>query len=203
MAEGVPVSHCRAGRTRWLKFSLVVTMSLVLASGLVYATANAALPTSFALSGTNFKFSATRVEGNGFAQYVRLSEDSNREPTEVTGMGSALIFGLCFSALVSTPIGVVTLRAEAGKDKPVDARNLVLNLTEMHADVTATNLTLGMDAARLDQDSGVAGQRGDYAHQADRIVITDLKANASTTTAGTFQLTDLSLTVKPGRQECF
>ena len=200
MTEDAPAR--RAGRTHWSRFAVIVTMSLGLAGGLVYATASAALPTSFALSGTNFKFSAKRVEGKGFAQFVGLGNQA-KSPMAVTGMASALVSGLCFSALVPTPVGSVTIRAEAGGDKPVEARNLVLNLTEMHAEATATNLTLGIDAARVDGGTGITGRAGDYAHQAEKIVITDLKANASTTTAGTFRMTGLSIVVKPGRQECF
>ncbi|WP_086823793.1 DUF6230 family protein [Allokutzneria sp. NRRL B-24872] len=200
MTEDAPAR--RAGGTRWSRFAVIVTVSLALAGGLVYATASAALPTSFALSGTNFKFSAKRVEGKGFAQFVGLGAAA-RSPMAVTGMASALVSGLCFSALVPTPLGAVTIRAEAGGDKPVEARDLVLNLSEMRAEATATNLTLGVDAARLDGATGITGRAGDYAHQAEKIVISDLKANASTTTAGTFRMTGLSITVKAGRQECF
>lgn len=204
MTEDAPARPRRpAGRTRWSRFAVIVTVSFGLAAGLVYATATAALPAAFALSGSNFKFSAKRVEGKGFAQYLGLGQESGRTPTVVTGVGSALVSGLCFSALVSTPVGTVTLRAEAAKDKPVEARNLVLDLTEMRADATATNLVLGMNAARLKPGAGITGQAGDYAHQADRIILDDLKANASTTTAGTFRLTGLSIVVEPGRQECF
>ncbi|MFB9909692.1 DUF6230 family protein [Allokutzneria oryzae] len=204
MTEDTPAQPSRpGGRTRWSRFALIVTISTGLAGGLVVATASAALPTSFALSGANFKFSAKRVEGKGFAQFVGLGQESGRSPMAVTGMGTATVSGLCFSALVPTPVGAVTLRAEAGRDKPVEARNLVLNLTEMHAEATATNLTLGVDAARIDRGTGISGRAGDYAHQAERIVITDLKANASTTTAGTFRLTGLTISVRPGRQECF
>ncbi|MFT7835753.1 DUF6230 family protein [Saccharothrix sp. BKS2] len=190
------------GRTRWLRFTVVLLTSTGLAAGLVTATATAAIPTAFALSGKNFKFSADRVNGDGFAQFVGVGE--NQEAVVVTSIGAARVEDLCFSALVPSPVGEVTIVARAGGAEAVEARDLVLNLSDMNADATLTNLVLGTDAATVDRGAeGVTGQAGDYAHQADGIVIERLRSTAGTTTAGVFKLTGLHITAVPGRQECF
>ncbi|MDR6594498.1 DUF6230 family protein [Saccharothrix longispora] len=196
-----PLTPAR-GRTRWLRFTVVLITSTGLAAGLVTATATAAVPTAFAFSGTNFKFSAKRVEGDGFAQFVGIGED--QDAVVVTSIGSARVEDLCFSALVPSLVGEVTIVARAGGDEAVEASDLVLNLSDMHSDATLTNLVLGADAGEVDRGArGVTGKDGDYAHQADAIVIDDLRSTSGTTTAGVFKLTGLHITAVPGRQECF
>lgn len=191
------------GRTRWWVFAGAFAVSGTAAAGLVAATAAGAVPASVALSGAQFKVSASRLEGTGFTQFARVdrSTGGGRHAVAVSGISSAQIHDLCQSAVIPTPFGPVTLRVSAGTDEPVRARDLVLDLNELSGDVTFTDLYLGVDAAEVDDLA--RGEPGTYAQQAGTVVIEDLRQSATSTTAGTFRLEGMRLSARPGRHECY
>jgi Family of unknown function (DUF6230) len=190
----------RTGRTNPLRFALTLGCCSAISIVMVSSTAAGALPISFALAGPEFKVSADRLDGKGFAQHVQVGQsttDAEGVPVIVTGIGSATITNLCQSALVSTPLGSMTLRIDAGREAPVTASDLVLNLAELQGDVSFTGLRLGVDAGT------VHGPAGAYAHQSDQVTVTKLRTTSRTTTAGTFRMDGMKLRLRPGKQECF
>ena len=130
------------GRTNWRRFAVAVGLPTVAAGVLVAGVASGAVAANFSVSGTQFKLSADRLEGEGFTQY------SGQLPTETvqqqtgqkylvaakSGIKSADIYNLCQTVAV----GPVVLRIEAGKnpDNPVHADNLLIGMSELSGDVT-------------------------------------------------------------------
>jgi hypothetical protein len=82
----------------------------------------------------------------------------------------------------------------------------MIDLTSLKGDATFQNIQIGIDASDLSKGPAPAkGLQGSFAQQADSVVITNLKQVAWSTTAGTFKLTglDLSLTTGANVFECF
>lgn len=194
----------RSRRYSWFVFAGCLSGGLACAGGLAFAGAAAGVPVSFAVSGTAFKVSASRLDGKGFVQYASLDHDRKGvgRPVAVTGIRSARLRDLCQSVVTPTPLGEVTLRVTAGRDEPVRVDEMVIDLEKMRGDVSFTQLELGRDAAdsRMPQ---AAGAPGTYSQQASGIVIRGLRQNTSSMTAGQFHLTGMRLTVDSGRHECF
>jgi hypothetical protein len=51
------------------RFAAMMGVSAVVAGGIVFGMANGAIAASFSVSGQQFKVSATKLEGKGFAQF--------------------------------------------------------------------------------------------------------------------------------------
>jgi hypothetical protein len=193
------------GRTRWRRFAALTVPALAAAGFIVFGMANGAIAASFAVSGQTFKVSADKLVGNGFVQYGGITKDSEgaEHPVAVSGINRATLTNLCQSVKVPGAPVVLTINAGGG-GKPATANNLLLDLTELRGDATFTNIEIGRDAGTLNK-AGTKGSPGAFGQQADRIVITNLKQVAWSTTAGTFTLTGLRLKVNVGddAKECF
>ncbi|WP_322985318.1 DUF6230 family protein [Streptomyces sp. S584] len=181
-----------------------MTLGVVCAMSLAWAGAAAGVPVSFAVSGTAFKVSASRLEGEGFVQYASMDTDRTDKgrPVAVTAIRSASLRDLCQSVVTPTPLGAVTLRVEAGEESPVRIDDLVIDLERMRGEITFSDLELGRDAADSRVPSA-GGPAGTYSQQASSLVIRNLRQQTSSMTAGTFQLTGMHLSVRVGRDECF
>ncbi|WP_091552528.1 DUF6230 family protein [Micromonospora pattaloongensis] len=177
------------------------------AGAIVFGMANGAIAASFAVSGQTFKVSASKLEGDGFAQYGGLVHDRTgaESPVAVSGIRSAKLYDLCQS--VKVPGAPIVLTINAGGDgDPATASNLMIDMNSLEGDATFTNIEIGRDASTLDAGPASAkGQAGAFGQQADSVVITDLKQVARSTSAGTFALTGLklNLNVGPNAKECF
>ena len=99
------------GGTAWRKFAYVALPGLVAAGVLGAATTQGLLAASFAVSGDNFKISASHLEGTGFAQYgdVATSVDKTSRPVGLSIIEEAELSDMCMSALLDLPIGKATL----------------------------------------------------------------------------------------------
>jgi hypothetical protein len=200
------------GRTNWRRFAVAVGVPTVVAGGLVVALATGALAASFSVSGTQFKLTADRLVGEGFTQYskplpTKKVQDSTGKPYVVaamSGIGSADIYKLCQSVAA----GPVILRIEAGNDpnRPAEAEDLLIGMSELSGDATFSDINIGQDASTLDADG--AEEHGDVAgfgQQADKVTIVGLKQKAYMTSASTFKLTGMSLKLFIGdnSKECY
>ncbi|WP_228973861.1 DUF6230 family protein [Streptomyces sp. DH12] len=185
-------------------FAGALVSGLACAFGAAAAGTAAGVPVSFTVSGTAFKVSATRLEGEGFIQYASLREEREGTPRPValTGIRSAELSDLCQSVVTPTPVGTITMRVTAGARQPVKAQDLVIDLQQMRGDVTFSQLELGRDASDS-RVSRVAGTPGHYSQQASGVTIRNLRLHTSSMTAGTFQLTGMSVSMGTGRDECF
>ncbi|GID31384.1 DUF6230 family protein [Paractinoplanes brasiliensis] len=200
------------GRTDWRRFAVAVGVPALVAGGLVIALANGALAASFSVSGTQFKLTADRLEGKGFTQYskklpteqVQKSTGEKYVVAAMSGIKSADIHKLCQSVAA----GPVVLRIEAGTDpdKPAQAEDLLIGMSELSGDATFGNIDIGQDASTLDADGQKQhGEAGAFGQQATDVTIVGLKQKAYMTSASTFKLTGMSLKLFLGDsgKECY
>lgn len=212
-AQGAPAY----GRTNWRRFAIAAVIPTAAAVGLMAGVAQGAIPTSFVVSGTQFKLKASKLDGTGFTQYSQVAHTKTKNkvtgttdlPLAVSGIRHAEIYDLCQTVAV----GPITLRIEAGKDNdPAVADNLLIGMSDLSGTATFTGIDIGMDASELSKDNPLPGQGephehgdvGAFGQQADGVIIDDLHQTAYTTQASTFKLTGMSLGLKfgPGH-ECF
>jgi hypothetical protein len=180
------------------------------------ALAQGALAASFSVSGQSFKVTADRLEGQGFEQYgaidsgYTLDGQKTGHPVAVSAFKSAKITNMCQSVVTpNIPVfGSVSLTLKAGGSTPVEASNLYIDLDDLSADATFNNIDIGVaakDAAKGPGMKGGSEQSNPYgfAQQADSATLTNVKQTAWATTAGTFKLSGLHMSVSTGTHECY
>jgi hypothetical protein len=209
-----------AGRTRWRRFGVVMVLSAGATAGLLSLVANGALAATFSVSGQQFKVSADKLVADGFVQYgtvdARTDPGSNPpsqvpEPVAVAAMKNATLTNLCQSVVTDLgDFGSVSLTISAGTGKnPVTAQDMVVDMTQLNGNAEFTDIEIGRDASTLDKgptnDPGELAQRrqGFFSQQATKVTINNLKQVAWATSAGQFNLYDLSLRLHWGKDECF
>ncbi|MFI7356269.1 DUF6230 family protein [Streptomyces avidinii] len=196
-----------SGRVRWRRFAVLTLPAVAVTAGLGIALAQGVLAASFAVSGQQFKVSASSLEGEGFAQYGSVDVNARQEliPVAVTAIREAKLHSLCQSVVTSLPvIGDISLNLTAGRKTPVEASNLFVDATQLSGDAVFSNIEIGRDASTLDKGPAEAqGMQDLFAQQADTVSITDLQQTAWATNAGTFKLSGLSMNVSKGKKECF
>jgi hypothetical protein len=199
------------GGTRWKRFAVVMVPSVAATAAIGVALSQGALAASFSVSGQQFKVTAERLEGTGFVQYGAYDTqvDGKNVPVAVSAFKHAEINGMCQS--VVTPgipgIGTVTLQLNAGNEKPVVAENLYIDMDQLSADATFSDINIGIAAGASKQGPGI--KEGDHANpagfaqEARKAVLTDVKQTAWATSAGTFKLSGLSMKLHKGVKECY
>jgi hypothetical protein len=181
------------------------------------ALAQGALAASFSVSGQSFKVSADRLDGQGFSQYGALDNGYNLDgsktlhPVAVSAFQSAKITNMCQS--VVTPniplLGSVSLVLKAGgSGTPVEADNLYIDVEDLAADAVFHGIDIGVAAKDASKGPGMKGggeQANPYgfAQQATSAELTNVKQTAWATTAGTFKLSGLKMSVSAGTHECY
>jgi hypothetical protein len=207
-----------AGRTHWRRFAVAMLLSLGASAGLVALVAHGAIAASFTVSGQQFKIRADELVAHGFVQYGNVDARSEPggdtqvpEPVAVAAMKQATITNLCQSVVTDLgDFGQVTLKITAGTGKnKVQATNMVVDMSQLDGNADFHGMEIGRDASTLDKgptnDPGEIAQRRQsfFSQQADSVTITDLKQVAWATSAADFNLYDLSLRLKWGKDECF
>lgn len=202
-------SEARGG-TRWRRFGLVMVPSVAATAAIGLALAQGALAASFSVSGQEFKVRVDYLDGRGFNQYgtiVSPSGSGSSRPVAVSAFDTATIEDLCQSVVVPTPIGDVTVRITAGTDpdNPVTAENLFIDLEQLNAQAVFTNIDIGVAVHELEGPDPVSRvDPNSFGQQSDRAQLWDVEQVAWATSAGTFRLTDLSLSLHRGSdEECF
>lgn len=194
------------GRTNWRKFGVVMVPALAAAAATVIAVAQGAMAASFQVSGQSFTVTFDRFTGEGFQQYatVDTGSDGKQYPVAPTGIHRMTAERMCQSVAVPVPlVGTVILRLTAGQgDRPVSARNLVVDTEALQGEAEFSNVRIGQDAGTLDEVPGHAGPEGTFGQRADSVEITHLKQRARSATAGTFLLPGLRLNAGTDVAEC-
>ncbi|MFF3841189.1 DUF6230 family protein [Streptomyces sp. NPDC001930] len=214
------------GGTRWKRFAVVMVPSVAATAAIGVGLAQGALAASFSISGQEFKVRATSLVGSNFVQYGSVDAGKDLEgkdfaaPVAVSGFSEAWITNMCQS--VVTPkvpfVGDVTLRLEAGtaKDK-VYAKGIYLDVSELKADAEFTNIDIGIAAGQLNagpDGKPVPGKPGiqpntkanpyGFGQRAEQATLNNVEQKAWATTAGTFKLPDLHLSLHRGTEkECY
>ncbi|MEE1927453.1 DUF6230 family protein [Streptomyces sp. TRM 70351] len=205
-------SHVRGG-TRWKRFAVVMVPSLAATAAIGVGLAQGALAASFSVSGQSFKVKAERLEGKGFVQYGALAQghdlkgEKASHPVAVSGFETADITNMCQSVVTpGVPVfGSVSLVLRAGgSGTPVHAKNLYIDVAQLDADATFKGMDIGVAA----QDAGIKpGERNanpyGFSQRADEATLTNVEQTAWATTAGTFELSGLSMRLHKGVKECF
>ncbi|WP_328553343.1 MULTISPECIES: DUF6230 family protein [unclassified Streptomyces] len=210
------MSQVRGG-TRWKRFAVVMVPSVAATAAIGVALAQGALAASFSVSGQSFKVSADRLDGQGFSQYGALDNGYNLDgsktlhPVAVSAFQSAKITNMCQS--VVTPniplLGSVSLVLKAGgSGTPVEADNLYIDVEDLAADAVFHGIDIGVAAKDASKGPGMKGgaeQANPYgfAQQATSAELTNVKQTAWATTAGTFKLSGLKMSVSAGTHECY
>ncbi|MFH8613735.1 DUF6230 family protein [Streptomyces sp. NPDC017979] len=211
------------GGTRWKRFALVMVPSVAATAAIGIGLAQGALAASFAVSGQEFKVTAGKLDGTGFAQYGGVDmgyktmdgDDKTKHPVAISTFRSATIKNMCQSVVTDVPLlGKITLQLRAGEgSKTVEAENLYLDITELDGDAKFTNIDIGVAAKDTDSRRGGKGPvvqdkilPNSFAQQADQAVLTGVKQKAWATTAGTFKLGGLKMRLHKGdgpKVECY
>ncbi|REK86805.1 cholesterol esterase [Streptomyces inhibens] len=199
------------GGTRWKRFAVVMVPSVAATAAIGVALSQGALAASFSVSGQQFKVTTDRLEGTGFVQYgaIDAQKGGKQVPVAVSGFSSAKIKNLCQSVVVPVPVfGDVSMKLSAGGgDTPVEAKNLYIDLDQLDADATFSNINIGVAAGSTSKGPGMhkgdKADPGSFAQEADSAVLTHVKQTAWATTAGTFKLSGLKMSVAKGKSECY
>ncbi|WLQ38261.1 DUF6230 family protein [Streptomyces castrisilvae] len=197
--------------------------SVIATAAVGVGLAQGALAASFSVSGQEFKVTADELNGENFVQYGSIATEDGADPTKsgkahavaVSGFSHATITNMCQS--VVTPnlpfgLGSVTLRLKAGDpkdtDKKVDATGLYLDVSELKGDAEFSNIDIGVRTGDL-KNPGVQPDAGKYVNpngfsqRAERAKLTGVQQKAWATTAGTFKLPGLHLSLAKGVKECY
>ncbi|CAL9587001.1 hypothetical protein SUDANB15_05126 [Streptomyces sp. enrichment culture] len=207
------------GGTRWKRFAVVMVPSVAATAAVGIGLAQGALAASFSVSGQQFKVTAGHLHGEGFAQYggidsVYTSTEGKAKkqvPVAISSFDDATITKMCQSVKTDVPfVGTVYLRLEAGNNakKPVEAKNLYIDVAQLDADAEFKNIDIGV--AVKDKTRGPANKDekttlpGGFAQQAETADLYDVKQTAWATTAGTFKLSGLSMRLgTDSKMECY
>ncbi|NED15646.1 DUF6230 family protein [Streptomyces sp. SID9124] len=197
--------------------------SVIATAAVGVGLAQGALAASFSVSGQEFKVTAAELKGENFVQYGSIATEDGADPTKegkahavaVSGFSHATITKMCQS--VVTPnlpfgLGSVTLRLTAGDpkdtDKKVDATGLYLDVSELKGDAEFGNIDIGVRTGDL-KNPGVQPNAGKYVNpngfsqRAETAKLTGVQQKAWATTAGTFKLPGLHLSLSKGVNECY
>ena len=189
------------GGTRWRRFAAAIVPTVVVVGALGAGIANGAVPVSFAVSGAQFKVTASHLHGTDFVQYGSIVQQKNGTPhaVAVSQISTADLTNLCQSVDQSTPIGTVVLKLTAGDNgTAAHATDLLIDMSQLSGDATFTHIDIGQDAS----DLSPAGAPGGFGQSADVIDVDNLRQVAWATTAGTFTLPHLSLSLGGAGSEC-
>ncbi|MFD0356042.1 DUF6230 family protein [Streptomyces sp. NPDC127110] len=194
------------GRVDWRRSALVALPAAALVGVLGLVTAQGALAASFAVSGTSFQVSSSKLSSKGLASYVHTdrSVDGKGHPVALLGIGEATLSDICQSAEVDTPLGKVVFKLTAGGPAGnVTASNLVIDGEDLTGDATFGTAQIGRDASTLDQVDGVRGEAGKFGLQAGNIEVVGVKSHAWSATGGNFRLKGMKLDVSLDGGKCF
>lgn len=208
------------GGTRWKRFAVVMVPSVAATAAIGMALANSALAASFSVSGQSFKVTTKQLDGEGFSQYgaidsgYTLAGEKTTHPVAVSAFKTATIKELCQSVVTpNVPVfGEVSLILKAGGGKtPVTAENLYIDVADLSADAEFRNIDIGVAAGDANKGPGIAkGEVGNkqtnpygFAQQAESVTLKDVKQTAWATTAGTFKLSGLKMSLSTDAKECY
>jgi hypothetical protein len=191
------------GRTSLKRLGIVLVPTVAVAGVLGVMMANGAIAMSLAISGQTAQMTVGELNGSGFAQYGGVDQEANGTPVPVavSSFSNATISkGLCqsvttdLSKLTGGLLGDYTLTLTASG---ATATNLVIDLQSLNADeADFTTMNIGTDAG----DSG--GQTGLFAQTATNADLKGIKQVSNATTAGSFDLQGMSLSIAPGSKGC-
>ncbi|MFF0472872.1 DUF6230 family protein [Streptomyces sp. NPDC004284] len=216
------------GGTRWKRFAVVMVPSVAATAAIGVGLAQGALAASFSISGQEFKVHADKLEGTDFVQYGSVDPGKDLEgkdfaaPVAVSGFSTAKITNMCQSVVtpkvpfindsVTLRLTAGTKAAQSGRDEDkVQASGIYLDVSDLKTDAEFTNLDLGVAAGALAKAPGKPGIQPNtkanpygFGQRADVATLSNVEQKAWATTAATFKLPGLHLSLHKGTDaECF
>ncbi|GIT80413.1 cholesterol esterase [Leifsonia sp. LS1] len=176
----------------------------VVSTLLMAGVAQGAVPVSFAVSGSQFQISASKLEGSGFSQYAGVAPDTagTEHQVAIANIKSATLADLCQSVVTDTPLGKVGMLITAGGGgSPASASDLQIGMTDLKGDSQFGNIRIGVDASAV--NTAAKGTAGDFAQDADTVTISNLQQTAWSTQASVFTLTGMHVQLTDGSKGCF
>ncbi|WP_422125761.1 DUF6230 family protein [Streptomyces graminilatus] len=169
-------------------------------AGLGVLTAEGAIGVQFAISGMPFVVTADELNGTGFEQFGALDNMIENSPNEGDTGGQVLVVTSAIKNATltklcqSVDLGGIYLHINAGgtKGKPVVAKDLTTDSTDLTGQASFGHIEIGNDASTLTK-AGVKGPAGVFSQQSDTIQIKGLRQTNYATTAAVFKLPDLHL----------
>lgn len=192
------LTRSRLGRAALAAVPVAAASALLLGG-----VAQGAVPVSFAVSGSQFQISASKLDGTGFSQYAGVTKDTEggEHAVAIANIKQATLSDLCQSVVTDTPLGKVGVLITAGGGKnPASASDLQIGMTGLKGDSSFTNIRIGVDASTVNTEA--KGSAGDFAQDADGITIDGLQQTAWSTQASVFTLTGMKLELTDG-ETCF
>jgi hypothetical protein len=212
---GAPEDAPVVGRTRWRRFAIVLIPAYALVAGILFTAGSGVLAVSFAVSGTQLTVTADTlssgaVDGNGIGLYQFGVADFTGGGTATPQVESIIPEATLVNLCQSVSAGPVTLRTTAGgvAGHPVTATNLVVDATSLNAaSATFSNIDIGQDMGQfaspaLTQPTGRGSgpnvatgpvPAGTFGQTATGVTLTGLRQVASSTSAGSFTLPNLTI----------
>lgn len=194
------------GRTSLKRLGLVMIPTVIAAGALTVLMANGAIAVSFAISGQTAQMTVGQLNGTGFAQYGGVDSTANGTsvPVAVSAFKTAKITnGLCQSVATDLgPLGTYTLTLTA---TGANATDLIIDLQSLKAsEADFTTMDIGVDAGHEPNGSatGAVGTTGLFGQTATNAVLTNIKQVSNATSAGTFDLQGMSLSIAKSTTGC-
>ncbi|MFD3328140.1 DUF6230 family protein [Streptomyces sp. NPDC058701] len=206
MSTGKSTQRPPEGRVDWKRTAAVALPAVFAVGALAMVMAQGALAASFAVSGTNFQVSSSKLSSKGLASYVQTdrSVDGKGHPVALLGLGEATLSDICQSAEARTPLGTVVFKLTAGGPAgEVTAGNLVIDGEDLVGDAVFGTAEIGRDASTLDRVDGVRGEPGTFGLQAGNIEVLGVRSHAWSATGGNFRLKGMKLSVSLDGTKCF
>lgn len=197
----------RWGHTAWLRFLTVFAVGGIAASVLMVGLSQGTLAASISISGASFQVAADNVRGSGFVQYGQVDKTSKgHQPVAVNGFKTAKLDNFCqsFAAKNVPVVGTISVKLSAPGVAGMEAENMIVDLSQLNADLELTDPYIGVDASKVDGPPGSVGTPGAFGLQAKGIKLGKLRQTTWTTTAATIKFHGMSLSAKPGsKNQCF
>ena len=176
----------------------------VVSTLLMGGVAQGAVPVSFAISGSQFEISASKLDGTGFSQYAGVAPDTagKQHQVAIANIKSATLANLCQSVVTDTPLGKAGILITAGGGgNPASASDLQIGMTDLKGDSQFHNIRIGVDASTV--NTAAKGAPGDFAQDSDTVTINNLQQTAWSTQASVFTLTGMHVQLTDGSKKCF
>lgn len=195
------------GRTSWKRSAALFVPGAAAVVGITMAMAQGAVAAQFGVASSNMKLSISNLDAKRVTGYVGSKREvrSGREAILLLGVAGGTAKSLCLSTVLDVPIaGQVTLGVSAGKQVPAGIDSLTANAKELLASSgVLTSAELGRDGATLDRNNLQRGPDGSWGLQAGGLQANDAHLTATNAGASQLRLQGLSITLNPGRHECF
>ncbi|WP_338700660.1 DUF6230 family protein [Streptomyces sp. Q6] len=195
------------GGTRWKRFAVVMVPSVAATAAIGVALSQGALAASFSVSGQSFKVHVDKLDADGMIQYGAIDAEKNGtpHPVSVSAFNSADLTNMCQSVVTHVPVlGDVTLVLKAGGGgKPAHADKIYIDVAQLKADAEFTDINIGVAAGSSSKGPGMKGGKeqsdpNGFAQEASHATLTDVDQTAWATSAGTFKLNGLNMSLKKG-----